>query len=369
MRLICPNCGAQYDVPVDVIPATGRDVQCSNCAHTWFQRHPDQDAELAEELGQPLPDPEWDPEDEVPTAPPVPERAPEPEPASEAEPPRPPRRPTPRPAPDVYDDDDEPIPAVPNRRSLDPEMAELFREERDFEARQREAEGLEMQPDLGLSAPDEDEQTRRSRQARERMARLKGEEPEAPRPVTRRPSVVRRPSDVAPRTPSGPVPGAAPRADTMADSAAHVSAEATAAAAAAGSRRDLLPDVDEINQTLRTNAQVRKTTSRTYTPSTAHEPEKAGGGFGLGFGLVVLIAALLVGVYVYAPQIGAAVPQVEPVLAGYTETVNDGRRWLDGQVTALLTMLDGMSSEAAPVEDAPAETPPAQDAGEAPADN
>ena len=39
MRLICPSCGAQYDVPDDAIPEAGRDVQCSNCNHTWFQLH------------------------------------------------------------------------------------------------------------------------------------------------------------------------------------------------------------------------------------------------------------------------------------------------------------------------------------------
>lgn len=37
MRLICPNCDAQYDIADDVIPDGGRDVQCSSCAHTWFQ--------------------------------------------------------------------------------------------------------------------------------------------------------------------------------------------------------------------------------------------------------------------------------------------------------------------------------------------
>lgn len=37
MRLICPNCGAQYDISNDAIPEGGRDVQCSSCAHTWFQ--------------------------------------------------------------------------------------------------------------------------------------------------------------------------------------------------------------------------------------------------------------------------------------------------------------------------------------------
>ena len=41
MRLTCPNCGAQYEVPAEVIPESGRDVQCSNCGDTWFQTHPD----------------------------------------------------------------------------------------------------------------------------------------------------------------------------------------------------------------------------------------------------------------------------------------------------------------------------------------
>ncbi len=37
MRLTCPNCTAQYQVPADAIPENGRDVQCSACDHTWFQ--------------------------------------------------------------------------------------------------------------------------------------------------------------------------------------------------------------------------------------------------------------------------------------------------------------------------------------------
>ena len=37
MRLICPNCDAQYEVDDNVIPKDGRDVQCSSCEQTWFQ--------------------------------------------------------------------------------------------------------------------------------------------------------------------------------------------------------------------------------------------------------------------------------------------------------------------------------------------
>ena len=42
MRLTCPNCSAQYEVPDEVIPEDGREVQCSNCEKTWFQaKHAD----------------------------------------------------------------------------------------------------------------------------------------------------------------------------------------------------------------------------------------------------------------------------------------------------------------------------------------
>ena len=40
MRLVCPNCGARYEVPKESIFATGRDVKCSACYETWFQTHP-----------------------------------------------------------------------------------------------------------------------------------------------------------------------------------------------------------------------------------------------------------------------------------------------------------------------------------------
>lgn len=38
MRLICPNCGAEYEIDATLIPAGGRDVQCSDCGHMWFER-------------------------------------------------------------------------------------------------------------------------------------------------------------------------------------------------------------------------------------------------------------------------------------------------------------------------------------------
>lgn len=45
MRLQCPNCDAEYEVDASAIPFEGRDVQCSNCGHGWFQVHPDFEAD------------------------------------------------------------------------------------------------------------------------------------------------------------------------------------------------------------------------------------------------------------------------------------------------------------------------------------
>ena len=36
MLIKCPNSNAKFEVPNDIIPVTGRDVQCSTCCKTWF---------------------------------------------------------------------------------------------------------------------------------------------------------------------------------------------------------------------------------------------------------------------------------------------------------------------------------------------
>lgn len=37
MRLTCPHCAAQYEIPDSTIPASGREVECSACTHVWHQ--------------------------------------------------------------------------------------------------------------------------------------------------------------------------------------------------------------------------------------------------------------------------------------------------------------------------------------------
>ncbi|RFP90106.1 hypothetical protein DZK27_03010 [Rhodobacteraceae bacterium 63075] len=290
MRLVCPNCGAQYEVPAEVIPESGRDVQCSNCGDTWFQNHPDHDTGLAEELGETLTDPVQD-------APPDADQADDHAEWQEDE--------TPGEAgEDAPDEADTPPVTQPRKRGLDPSVTDVLREEaaREEEARKRESATLEEQPDLGLQQPS-GEADRRQREARERMAKMRGTDPEP---------------------------------------------EPAASAGTASPRRDVLPDVDEINSTLRKDSERRKTATQAAEERDARTKP---GGFRRGFLYVLLIAVVLLLLYIFAPQISETVPALAPYMESYVLAVNEGRIWLDEQIRALMSSLDGMAS------DAPAEPP------------
>ncbi len=136
MRLTCPNCSAQYEVPDEVIPEEGRDVQCSACDHTWFQaKHPvaetpepaPAEADTPEpEAVEPVADEDPQPEEAAPV---VAEIAPEPEPKPEPE----------------------PADAKPTG-NVDPAVANILQEEaaREADLRAQEGSSLETQPDLAL---------------------------------------------------------------------------------------------------------------------------------------------------------------------------------------------------------------------------
>lgn len=291
MRLICPNCGAQYEVPAEVVPEAGRDVQCSNCGHTWFQHHPDHaPAELAEPVPEDVPeDEDIDWEMDGPEEPPTEAVAP--------------------PAAEVTEDADEapadPAPTAAEaapRRGLDPSVAEVLREEaeREAQARRSASGSLESQPDLGLDSSAESDEERRARQARERMAKIRGAEPPAEAPVAE----------------SAPEPTAQSRAQT-----------------AAASRGDMLPDIDEINQTLRATSERRPV----ETPQgRAPDDEDAGGGFARGLSLTVLAASLLLALYVFAAPLAELAPSLAPLLDAYVAQANDLRVWLQATLAGLL---------------------------------
>lgn len=277
MRLTCPNCGAQYEVPDEVIPSEGRDVQCSNCGDTWFQAHPDFPVEAADL--EPPPDP-------------MPEPEPEPKPQEAAAPAHA------RAAQDDLEDDTEdedevhtPPPAAAPRSGIDPDISDILRQEAEREAQLRAAEagGIESQGELGLDSATDDEVARRAREARDRMARIRGEEP-------------------------------APAANDV-DS---------------GSRRGLLPDIEEINSTLRGTADTTSSGKELGPVVAPPEPKRGGSGFSRGFAVVAIFAVVLLLIYANAPKIAQTVPQADPMLSAYVALVDQARLWLDTTVGPLL---------------------------------
>ncbi|MDF1669695.1 MAG: zinc-ribbon domain-containing protein [Roseovarius sp.] len=265
MRLICPNCEAQYEVPDEVIPASGRDVQCSNCGDTWFQNHPDSDPQAADDSED---EQTWDaPNDDVTEA------------AADS-------------AVDPEDQREPEADTRPARQELDPSVTDVLKEEAELEraAREQENTGLETQPDLGLEAGD-DEAAKRSREAQARMALLRGD-------------------------------------------SEHTADEDALPDLDPGTRRNLLPDIDEINSSLSAGNPVQAVVTDTSDVEHPLPPRKSG--FRRGFMMIVLLAVIGLLLYMFAPQLAEMVPALKPVLMSYVEMVNGLRAWLDGKVLGLL---------------------------------
>lgn len=245
MRLNCPNCDAQYEVPDAVIPAEGRDVQCSDCGQTWFQHHPDH---------------------------------------AQADEPR---------ADDFDVDADEQVVAPKPgqgrvQRKVEDSIQSILREEaeRETAARARDTGSLESQPELGL---DEEDFERRNRESQERMARLRGEQ----------------------------------NLDAI---------------DASGSRRNLLPDIEEINSSLR-STNDRRDKSLQMSDINPDDLNRRGSFWG-GFMFIVLIVAVAIGVYVFAPEIAKAIPQADPWLSTYVSKADTVRVWLNGHLAGALEWLE-----------------------------
>ena len=86
-------------------------------------------------------------------------------------------------------------------------------------------------------------------------------------------------------------------------------------------RRDLLPDIDEINSTLKP---ARRRAAQTRT--------KQGNGFLVGFMLMVLLTAAMIFAYAQAPAIARAIPSTESKLISYVDRANGVRGWLQGLI-------------------------------------
>lgn len=274
MRLVCPNCGAQYEVDDRVVPEGGRDVQCSNCGHAWFQRP--QGWEDSRSMDDP--DATGRVDEIAPDDPP-------PEPAID-------------PIPEHPGRDDKPADETEHRprRPLDDNVRGILTEEAERELQARATEGVESQPDLGISEPPDPTEERR-RIARERMARMRGvEEGETLEPEV-------RPEPPAPEAPPAPV-----------------------------SRKDLFPDIEEINSTLDTPPEA-EAGYPSEEPQTDHREvpvvREKRSGFRRGFSIIIIFFALALGVYVLAPEIVKSIPALEPAMIVYVDFVNGILGWIE----------------------------------------
>ncbi len=387
MRLTCPNCGAQYEVPDDIIPTGGRDVQCSNCGNTWFQVHPDMQAEepveetvadvIASATAEDAPQDTDAPQEEV---------------FEEVEPPELSIEADTEPnddffaaedeeqnpddldlggedwdleteedwgeaaetsaedfevAPDAYgtgEDDpsetndtdleetpdsdlefepeiepeqtveaeteeavsEEALTEAPKPRGLDDSVKDILREEVEYETRARAAEqpqSLETQGDLGLDQGQEKPASveKRASEASDRLRRLRGQ-----------------------------------------DDAATAAAVAATVRSAKDTRRDLLPDIEEINSTLRTSGDTPRNPDLGRKANTSASRAR---GFRLGFALVLLLAGAAVFVYSSHENLSQSYPQAAPYIDGFMASANGARIWLDDQVTNLFLKLNEITGQ------------------------
>lgn len=319
MRLICPGCGAQYEVDDGVIPDAGRDVQCSACGHVWFQKS--SPILLSGDEAVALPEDDWEP-DGTPEMQVLPafgaaalrDRLTEEDPEDSEEI---------RPAPAAG--------AVP-RRPLDESLLSILREEAEREAQARRAEsGLpETQEEMVLE-PARPEKSEPKPEPKGRGASVALSLPKVfsvqdPLLVaTKRASVASPPAPPAPAAVPDPVP-AEPTWFKIVEPEAEPEVVS-------------LPDVEEINSSLRASA------DRIGEAAALDAPQVLGqrrAGFRLGFGSVMLIAAAAIAAYGFAPQIGQAVPALGPVLDGYVAQVNTGRIWLDENLRAAIAEVQGV---------------------------
>lgn len=323
MRLVCPNCDAKYEVPDDAIPDTGRDVQCASCGHAWFQMRsrPAAVAEtaplatpMAPPVSAPVPEPVVaaavaEPEPVAPEAEPAVDEAAAAEVVEQAAatsfvPVALPGAADLVPAVDAlaavsemapeavpaaasaaeFEDEDEPesVPVVAAGSAayaVDESVLAILREEaeRETTARRAEARPLESQTELGIDA--------------------------AMTPTQKR--------------------------------AAMLKVEETKPAA----RRDLLPDVEEINSTLRPSEQP---VEEEEAAAEASEPEREpSGGFRSGFLLVLTAATIAAGLYIAAPMLARLVPGLAEPLTSYVNAIDSMRLQLDGMMRSATVAING----------------------------
>ncbi len=110
------------------------------------------------------------------------------------------------------------------------------------------------------------------------------------------------------------------------------------------SRRELLPDIEEINSTLRASTEPRGEPEDELPPPEML-PAEGRGGFRSGFLLMLLIAAGLWLTYVMAPRIVAQIPASGPAMEAYVAAVDKARVGVDAALQSASRSLRDLSGQ------------------------
>jgi hypothetical protein len=102
------------------------------------------------------------------------------------------------------------------------------------------------------------------------------------------------------------------------------------------SRRELFPDIEEINSTLRASSEPRGDESEAETETYVGADRR---GFRTGFVMMILIAVLLSLLYAMAPRIVAAVPASESAMQAYVDGVDWARLGVDAALQSAIRSL------------------------------
>jgi predicted Zn finger-like uncharacterized protein len=327
MRLICPNCDAQYEVDDAAIPTAGRDVQCSSCGHGWFQPYPGVKTERAAKSALHQAPPASAPPVDAPvvnditaadtvaaevaaadivvedTAVADTDANDTSIQATDAADPV---------APDVSVEDTAAAdiaaamaPDVPQSRQTDEAVLTVLREEaeREMIARRLEAGSvMETQADLGID------------------------------------NAAATPAKLASARHTGPVDGEDPDLDAPV-AEAEVKREL--------SRREMLPDIEEINSSLRPGDVAVNEDGESFEIVRRPPPRS---GFRSGFVLMLVLAGIIIAVYVMAPRIAEQIPGAKPALDVYVAGVDGARAWIDNTTRSVVTSLRGLAGTDTPPE-------------------
>lgn len=107
-------------------------------------------------------------------------------------------------------------------------------------------------------------------------------------------------------------------------------------------RKDLLPEIDVINSSLRA-ASEKRSGALGAVADTMDIARPARSGFGRGFALVLLLAGLLMALYVLAPRLAVQFPAAADALQSYVTVVDAARVRLDAAVKTLIARISGLS--------------------------